>query len=443
MRSRPTARRRTARTMPSVALPVLLHGDAAFAGQGIVAETFNLHGLEGYSTGGTLHLITNNQIGFTTDPNEGRSTRYSSDLAKGFDSPIVHVNADDPEASIAAARLAMAYRRRFAQDVVIDLVGYRRFGHNEQDEAAYTQPLMVEQINAHRSVRELYEEQLIDEGVLTRERGSCARRRGRGRAARRARPSEGVVRRGEAGARRVAGAHGRHRCRHRCRRRQAHLAERGASAHARQSSPCTRSSHASSNGGAARSTTAASTGATRSRSRTHRCSSTESRFGSRARTCSAERSRSGISCCTTPRPARRSRRCSISTTRLRRSRSTTRRSPSTRASASSTATRRPRPRRSSLWEAQYGDFANGAQIVIDQFVSSALSKWRETSRLTLLLPHGYEGNGPEHSSARLERFLQLGAQENIRDRRTARRPRSTSTCFAVRRSTRSPARSSS
>src|SRR5579885_2610192 len=158
---------------PSVALPVLLHGDAAFAGQGIVAETFNLHHLEGYSTGGTLHLITNNQIGFTTDPNEGRSTRYSSDLAKGFDSPIVHVNADDPEASLAAVRLAMAYRRRFGQDVVIDLVGYRRFGHNEQDEAAYTQPLMVEQINAHPSVRQLYERRLVEEGVLTPEEAAA------------------------------------------------------------------------------------------------------------------------------------------------------------------------------------------------------------------------------------------------------------------------------
>jgi 2-oxoglutarate dehydrogenase E1 component len=158
---------------PSVALAVLLHGDAAFAGQGVVAETFNLHDLDGYSTGGTLHLITNNQIGFTTDPNEGRSTRYSSDLAKGFDVPIIHVNADDPEASIAATRLSMAYRRRFGQDVVIDLVGYRRFGHNEQDEAAYTQPLMVEQINAHPSVRELYEEQLIEEGVLTREEAAA------------------------------------------------------------------------------------------------------------------------------------------------------------------------------------------------------------------------------------------------------------------------------
>src|SRR5262249_59126522 len=129
--------------------------------------TLNLQSLDGYDTGGTLHLITNNQIGFTTDPTEGRSTRYSSDLAKGFDVPIVHVNADDPEAAIASVRLAMAYRERFGRDVVIDLVGYRRFGHNEQDEAAYTQPLMVEQIAAHPTVRELYGEPLRDEGRVT------------------------------------------------------------------------------------------------------------------------------------------------------------------------------------------------------------------------------------------------------------------------------------
>ena len=127
----------------SVALPVLIHGDASFAGQGEVAETLNLQGLAGYSTGGTLHVIGNNQVGFTTDPSDGRSTRYSSDLAKGFDVPIIHVNADDPEAAISAIRLALAYRRRFGHDVVVDLVGYRRHGHNEQDEAAYTQPLLA------------------------------------------------------------------------------------------------------------------------------------------------------------------------------------------------------------------------------------------------------------------------------------------------------------
>ena len=151
-------------------MPVLLHGDAAFAGQGIVAETLNLYALEGYSTGGTLHLITNNQVGFTTDPAQGRSTRYSSDLAKGFDTPIVHVNADDPEAAISAVRLALAYRGRFGHDVVIDLVGYRRFGHNEQDEPAYTQPLMAEQIERHPTVRELYGARLVERGRARRRR---------------------------------------------------------------------------------------------------------------------------------------------------------------------------------------------------------------------------------------------------------------------------------
>ncbi|MDE3026669.1 MAG: multifunctional oxoglutarate decarboxylase/oxoglutarate dehydrogenase thiamine pyrophosphate-binding subunit/dihydrolipoyllysine-residue succinyltransferase subunit, partial [Acidobacteriota bacterium] len=152
---------------PRVALPILIHGDASFAGQGIVAETFNLEALAGYSTGGTLHLIANNQVGFTTDPESGRSTRYSSDLAKGFDCPIVHVNGDDPEAALAAVRLALAYRRKFGHDVVVDVVGYRRHGHNEQDEAAYTQPLLAAAIAEHPTVREQFAAQLVEEGVLT------------------------------------------------------------------------------------------------------------------------------------------------------------------------------------------------------------------------------------------------------------------------------------
>src|SRR5437870_2029806 len=152
---------------PRVAMPVLIHGDAALPAQGIVPETLNLARLAGYSTGGTLHLIANNQIGFTTDPVEGRSTRYSSDLAKGFDVPIVHVNADDAEAAIAAIRLALAFRRLFEKDVVVDLVGYRRFGHNEQDEAAYAQPLMAAQIAAHPTVRQEFARRLTEEGVLT------------------------------------------------------------------------------------------------------------------------------------------------------------------------------------------------------------------------------------------------------------------------------------
>src|SRR4051812_5233253 len=155
---------------PCVAVPILIHGDASFPGQGEVAETLNLQALDGYSTGGTLHLIANNQIGFTTDPTEGRSTRYSSDLAKGFDIPIIHVNADDPEAAISAVRLALAYRRKFGHDVVVDLVGYRRHGHNEQDEAAYTQPLMAALVAKHPTGREQFAEQLAEEGVVPAER---------------------------------------------------------------------------------------------------------------------------------------------------------------------------------------------------------------------------------------------------------------------------------
>ena len=150
----------------SVAVPLLIHGDASFAAQGVVAETFNLARLKGYTTGGTVHLIANNQLGFTTDPKEARSTDYASDLAKGFDAPIIHVNADDPEACLAAVRVAMLYREQFHGDVVIDVVGYRRHGHNEGDEPAYTQPLMYERIRQTPPVRRRYAEQLAREGAL-------------------------------------------------------------------------------------------------------------------------------------------------------------------------------------------------------------------------------------------------------------------------------------
>jgi 2-oxoglutarate dehydrogenase E1 component len=399
---------------PSVALPVLLHGDAAFAGQGIVAETFNLHDLEGYSTGGTLHLITNNQIGFTTDPNEGRSTRYSSDLAKGFDVPIIHVNADDPEASISAVRLSMAYRRRFGQDVVIDLVGYRRFGHNEQDEAAYTQPLMVEQINAHPSVRELYEEQLIGESVLTRAE------------------AEQFVSEVEAMLR---------------------------AAHDRLKASFGSSAKQEPDGEIPRATTA---GPITAVSVDELVELNEellrapeefnvhpklARQLERRRTALAEGGIDwghaetlayasllvdGIPVRLTGQDVQRGTFAQrhLVLHDVHSGETYTPIQQLEDASASFEVYNSPlseyacmgfeygysvaAPEALVLWEAQYGDFANGAQIVIDQFISSAMSKWRETSRLTLLLPHGYEGNGPEHSSARLERFLQLGAQENLR-----------------------------
>ena len=181
---RPSTPARGCTTTRSVAVPLLLHGDAAFPGQGVVAETLNLQSLDGYSTGGTIHIITDNQVGFTTDPQEGRSTPYAADMAKGFNVPIIHVNADDVEACVAAVRLAMAYREKWGRDVVIDLIGYRRYGHNETDEPAYTQPQMAAQIKKHPPVSELYAEQLIDEGVVTDEdvaedaRASAARSSG-------------------------------------------------------------------------------------------------------------------------------------------------------------------------------------------------------------------------------------------------------------------------
>ncbi|MDX6560297.1 MAG: hypothetical protein QOD65_111, partial [Gaiellales bacterium] len=159
----------------SRALAISIHGDAAFPGQGVVAETLNLQSLAGYRVGGTLHVIANNQVGFTTDAHDSRSTRYSSDLAKGFDIPIIHVNADAVDACRSAVRLAMAFRERFGRDVLIDLVGYRRFGHNETDEPSYTQPLQVDRIKAHPSVVSLYAQRLIDDG-LTDETAVDARR---------------------------------------------------------------------------------------------------------------------------------------------------------------------------------------------------------------------------------------------------------------------------
>src|SRR5262249_3693658 len=154
---------------PRRAVPVLLHGDAAFPGQGVVAETLNLQSLRGYSTGGTIHIIQNNQVGFTTDPEEARSTPYAADPAKGYNVPIIHVNADDVEACSSAVRLAMAYRERWGRDVVIDVIGYRRYGHNETDEPAYTQPTVPAKIKSHPPVSEIYAQKLIDEGVIARD----------------------------------------------------------------------------------------------------------------------------------------------------------------------------------------------------------------------------------------------------------------------------------
>ncbi len=399
---------------PKVAMPILLHGDAAFAGQGIVAETFNLYALEGYSTGGTLHIITNNQVGFTTDPAQGRSTRHSSDLAKGYDTPIIHVNADDPEAAISAIRLALAYRVRFGHDVVIDLVGYRRFGHNEQDEPAYTQPIMAGQIEGHPTVRELYGAKLVERGVMT---------------------AEEVQRLDDEVATRLHEAHDRLR------------------ASFGQSIPAKSHDEQLPREGQGHVETAV--GAKRLRRLTRRLMRVPEGFtinpklerqlerrlaaldeggidwGHAEALAFASLLRQGVPIRLTGQDTERGTfshrhlvfhdartgEIEIPMQGLKRSEASFEvyNSPLSEYSCVgfeygySTAA----PEALVLWEAQFGDFANGAQTIVDQFISSGLAKWKQTSRLTLLLPHGYEGNGPEHSSARLERFLQLdGAGEH-------------------------------
>ncbi len=400
---------------PTIAMPILLHGDAAFAGQGIVAETFNLYALEGYSTGGTLHIITNNQVGFTTDPAQGRSTRHSSDLAKGYDTPIIHVNGDDPEAAISAIRLALAYRARFGHDVVIDLVGYRRFGHNEQDEPAYTQPIMAGQIDSHPTVRELYAAKLVERGVMTEDEVQrlddevAARLR---EAHDRLRASFGqsipakshdeqLPREGQGHVETAVGAK-------RLRRLTRRLMQvpEGFTINPKLERQLERRLAALDEGGIdwghAESLAFASLLRQGVPIRLTGQDTERGTFSHRhlvfhdARTGEIEIPMQGLKRSEASFEVYNSPLSEYSCVGFEYGYST----------AASEAL--------VLWEAQFGDFANGAQTIVDQFISSGLAKWKQTSRLTLLLPHGYEGNGPEHSSARLERFLQLTAQENIR-----------------------------
>ena len=398
---------------PTVALAILIHGDASFAGQGVVAETFNLHSLDGYSTGGTLHLIANNQVGFTTDPAEGRSTRYSSDLAKGFDVPIIHVNADDPEAAIAAIRLALAYREEFGHDVVVDLVGYRRFGHNEQDEAAYTQPLQAERIEQQVPVRDSYALRLVDEGVIAPDesarmfdaivdelrkahddlRTSFASpvppkeprtRTDTGAAVATAVPAERLLQLGD------------------------HLlgVPEGFEVNAKLVKQLERRRESLHEGGIDWGHAEALAFATLLEDGIPiRLSGQDTERGTFShRHAVFHDPRTGETF--TPLQALPGASASFEIYNSPLSEYA--------ALAFEHGYSIAAPDALVLWEAQFGDFINGAQIVVDQFIVSGRSKWGQTSRLVLLLPHGYEGNGPEHSSARLERFLQLAAQDNIR-----------------------------
>jgi 2-oxoglutarate dehydrogenase E1 component len=398
---------------PTSALAIVIHGDAAFPAQGVVAETLNLQDLPGYWTGGTLHLIANNQIGFTTDPAEARSTRYSSDLAKGFDCPIIHVNADDPEGALAAIRLAMAYRERFRDDVVVDLVGYRRFGHNEQDEPAYTQPQMVWTIEHHAPVFELYAQLLVENGTISEDEAQGLV----GEVERRLREAHQVLRASLVPApheepvleRQRQTPHDTGVAEELLRELDAELlaVPEGFHVHPKLAHQLERRRRALDPDGGID-------------------------WGHAEALAFASLLTEGVPIRLTGQDTERgtfSHRHLVLHDVDTGSRWTPIQHLS-RARASFEVHNSPLSEFASLgfeygysvavqgslvlWEAQFGDFANNAQAIIDQFLVSGYQKWQQTSRLTLLLPHGYEGGGPEHSSARVERFLQLAAQGNVR-----------------------------
>jgi 2-oxoglutarate dehydrogenase E1 component len=417
-RSRADQTTRKARELthdPNAVLPVLIHGDAAFPGQGVVAETLNLQALAGYSTGGTLHIIANNQLGFTTDPDESRSTRYASDLAKGFDVPIIRVNADDVEACVSAVRLAHGFRQAFNRDALIDLIGYRRFGHNETDEPAYTQPVMYERIKSHPPVRRIYAEQLAGEGVLSIEESDRIE-------------ADAYERVGEAhtalkesmGGPPETGQHELDRTMSpeprttvaeetlRTLNDQLLRVPDGFEVH-RKLKPFLerrRTAFEDPNGRVdwahAEAIAFASLLALGVPIRLTGQDTERGTFSQRHAVLHDASTGEGW--------------CALHTLRDANAPFELHNSPLSEQAClgfeygySVQA-----PDALVLWEAQFGDFVNSAQVIVDQFMISGLAKWGQTSRLTLLLPHGYEGSGPEHSSARLERFLQMAAEGNIR-----------------------------
>ena len=404
-----------ARHDASRVLPVLIHGDAAFAAQGVVAETFNLARLEGYGTGGTLHIITNNQVGLTTDPWEARSTDFASDLAKVFDVPIVHVNADDPEACVAAVRLALMYRKKFHHDCVIDVVGYRRHGHNEGDEPRYTQPLMYERIDRHPTVRELYATQLVKDSVISQADADAMDQRQYDLLVKTQQELREDLKEGGAEPVRISGVWtpvGEPETAVpadvlRTLNEQLLAVPDGFTINPKLARQLERhrqglDEHAAIDWGHAEALAFASllvdgipvrlTGQDTERgtfSQRHLVlhdAATGQRYAPIAHLPEAK----------APLELYNSPLSEYAVMGFEYGYSVA------------------APEALVLWEAQFGDFANGAEIVIDQFIIAGLAKWGQTSRLGLLLPHAYEGQGPEHSSARLERYLALGAEGNIR-----------------------------
>jgi 2-oxoglutarate dehydrogenase E1 component len=398
-----------------VSLPIVIHGDAAFPGQGVVAETLNFSRLPGYLTGGTIHIIANNQLGFTTDPEAVFSTLYASDLAKGFKIPVVHVNADDPPACIEAARLAAAYRSRFKKDFLIDLVGYRRYGHNEGDEPSFTQPLLYHKINEQPTVRRLWAESLAQEGVASSdEAGEMVQQRlaELSRALASLRPDSDVA--GlqleappQGAAKRVETAVPAEILRD---LNEALMAvPKGFNLHPKLERP-------------------------RRRRRTALDEMDEATidWATAEDLALATILADGVSIRFTGEDTERgtfshrhavfhdvetgSRYIPLQAIPQVKAAFEIHNSPLTESATIGFeyGYNIQAPERLVIWEAQYGDFINAAQAMVDEFIVSGRAKWEQTPSLVLLLPHGYEGQGPDHSSGRLERFLQLAAETNLR-----------------------------
>jgi 2-oxoglutarate decarboxylase len=402
------------------AVPVLLHGDAAFPGQGVVAETLNLQALRGYTTGGTIHIIQNNQVGFTTDPEDARSTPYAADMAKGFNIPIVHVNADDVEACSAAIRLAMAYRERWCRDIVIDVIGYRRFGHNETDEPAYTQPLIAAKIKAQPPVSEIYAKQLIEEGVIGEEDVEQDAKERHDEMSTALKDLRKKMELGEYEDPTVTTSATGELDRsasppvktsvpmEKLQKLNEALIEvpESFTIHRKLRKPLSKRIEALESGGIEFGHAEALAFGSLLTDGVHiRLTGQDTERGTFShRHLVLHDEKTGLEYCPMQNLDDASAPFELYN------------SPLSETSCLgfeygySAAT----PNALVLWEAQYGDFANAGQVIIDTFIVSGEAKWGQTSRLTLLLPHGYEGSGPEHSSARIERFLAMAAEGNIR-----------------------------
>ena len=392
-------------------LPILLHGDASFAGQGVNFETLQLSQLKGYRTGGTVHIIVNNQVGFTTSPHAARTSRYSTDVAKTIEAPVFHVNGDDPEACVRVARLAFEYRQTFNKDVVIDMVCYRRRGHNEGDEPSFTQPMMYKLIDAKRSTRTLYTESLIGRGDITPEEAEQLARDYQTQLEEvyasvanyeeehdpdfqppivpNAEDVPTFI--SEATVREIAAT-------------QLAIPE-GFHIHPKMLPQLQKRAESINDGTIDWSTgEMLAFGSLLKQGRPIRLAGQDSRRGTFSNRHAVVVDKENGSDWT-PLGSLISDQNQFFVVDSLLSEYA--------AMGFEYGYSVARPEALVLWEGQFGDFANGAQTVIDEFISSALQKWGERSSVVLLLPHGYEGQGPDHSSARIERFLALAAEKNM------------------------------